>query len=84
MSAPTRRIETHVDGSGVAMAFGFGIAVGVLVIYPALPQGIRMWKPTGIGITLGPIGAPLLVGVGLFLCFFLGILLLNWLFIETE
>jgi hypothetical protein len=84
MSAPTRRVNVEVDGPGIATTFGFGLAVGFLVAYPALPAWIRSWNPGVAGITLGPIGGPLLVGVGLFLCFFLGILLLNWLFLETE
>lgn len=84
MSTPTRRIEMDVDGFGLAAAFGFGIAVGAGMAYPALPTAIRSWEPGLGGISLGPVGAPLLVGVGLFLCFFLGTFLLNWLFLETE
>lgn len=73
-----------VDGSGVAAAFGFGVFLGILLAYPALPESIRSWDPTGGSFTLGPVGAPLLVGVGLFLAFFLGVFLLNWLFLESE
>jgi len=73
-----------VDGGGVIAAFGFGIALGVLLIYPALPEGVRTWEPTGLGISIGPVGGTLLAGTGLFLSFILGIFLLNWLFLETE
>lgn len=81
-----RRLEVavDVDRSGVLYAFLFGAVVGALLAYPALPSNVRVLDPSAVRFEAGPVAGPLIGGVALFLLFFLGVYVLNWLFIEAN
>jgi len=78
------KIAVDVDRSGIGYAFLFGVVVGGLLAYPALPSSVQLLNPSTFRLEAGPIAGPLLGGVALFLLFFLGVFALNWLFIETS
>ena len=78
------RVVVDVDRSGVAYAFLFGIVVGGILTYPALPSTVQVLDPSTLGVRAGPIAGPLLGGVALFVLFFLGVFALNWLLIEAQ
>jgi hypothetical protein len=73
-----------VDGQGVIAAFAFGIAVGFFLVYPSLPSGLRTVDLDAISFSVGPVGGPLLIAVAMFAFFFLGVFVLNWLFLEED
>lgn len=77
-------VAVDVDRSGVGYAFLFGVVVGGLLAYPALPSSVQVVRPSTISVDAGPVAGPLLGGVALFLLFFLGVFALNWLFIERS
>lgn len=77
------KVRTDIDASGIVASFLFGLFVGVGVAYPALPKSLQMWRPGTITFNAGPVGAPLLLGVAFFAFFFVGVFVLNWLFIEA-
>lgn len=84
MSSRRYEVDTEVDVSGTVAALLFGGVVGLFLIYPALPGKFQAFDPTTFRVTLGPVAAPLIGGVALFMLFVLGIVFLNWFYIETE
>ncbi len=77
------KIAIDVDRSGVTFAFLFGVVVGALLTYPALPRGVRVLNPDTFALDAGPVGGPLIGGTALFLLFVIGVVALNWLFINA-
>lgn len=85
MSSRQFRIDLDIDWQGVVAAFVFGLAIGVLMVYAALPPTAQLWDPATLQNTrAGPITGPLLVGVAMFAFFFLGVFILNWLFMNQD
>lgn len=78
------KIAVDVDRSGVLYAFLFGGVIGALLAYPALPKRVQVLDPSSLRVDAGPIAGPLIGGTAMFLLFVIGILALNWLFIEAQ
>jgi hypothetical protein len=76
-------LGSDVDVRGSFVAFVVGVALGLVLVYPALPASLREGSGPG-AVSLGPVGGPLLLGVGLFVLFVVGVVGLNWLLIEGE
>lgn len=84
MSTRGFEVDTEVDLSGTVAAFLFGGIVGFLLVYPALPARFQALDPDLFRVTLGGVAAPLLGGVLLFTVVVLGVVFLNWMFIQVE
>jgi len=77
-------VDTEVDLSGTVAAFLLGGVVGFLLVYPALPGRLQALEPGLFSVTVQGSVAPLLGGVLLFILIVLGVVFLNWMFIQVE
>lgn len=77
-------LDTDISGRRVFLAFLVGSGIGTAMVYPTLPKGVRVVELEPQTVSVGPVGGPLLIGVALFLFFFLGMFLLNMIFIEAS
>lgn len=84
MASQRYRLDTDVSGRKVFVAFLFGAGIGGAMIYPTLPTSIQVVSMDTDTFAMGPVGGPLLIGVAMFAFFFLGMFLLNLLFMETS
>lgn len=84
MSTRGFEVSTDLDLSGTVAAFLFGGVVGLLLVYPALPGRYQALDPGLLSVTVQGSVVPLLGGVLLFTLIVLGVVFLNWMFIQVE
>lgn len=76
------KVETDIDASGLVWTFLFGVFVGGAIVYPSLPDHMRLWGKSTITVPSSPIVVGLVVAVLMLLGFVLGVFILNWVFME--